>query len=413
MKSVASRPSINFMWVAHDELQAQIREKAEDKFKIQSSKRKTARTSKDAPPPPLQVEPHLLQLAPNTFVHQNQPVTQIDLGALSTATNGIAFGSVADVLPYLKEGKPINNTAVAVLTTTPVPAERCGLLPVRHLRYPALYMPTGEPLLIAGSLILLGQGSIDRADHSGGPSIKIMATQTLRFSVYKDQWTGPWDLLAEARAGAHSEVPYPAPVQRRELRGLMPLLPSPCGRGRRQCHHGPLEPNMAVRRRQVLQARECGLLDCPSPSAKIRTAQPTGALSHRRTLCRTPHIGGQGTRPGICNGLAWKHFRWRCNAQMQNHAHGDRSGSATPKVWRACARRRCRGDVQKTPTRGALHQHEGNLNLPALSATLRHAATQPTKGHHEMGMASPSATTHWRRSRGQHLGGSSCGTTSR
>ena len=197
MKSVASRPSINFMWVAHDELQAQIREKAEDKFKIQSSKRKTARTSKDAQPPPLQVEPHLLQLAPNTFVHQNQPVTQIDLGALSTATNGIAFGSVADVLPYLKEGKPINNTAAGVLTTTPVPAERCGLLPVRHLRYPALYMPTGEPLLIAGSLILLGQGSIDRADHSGGPSIEIMATQTLRFSVYKDQWTGTWDLFLQ------------------------------------------------------------------------------------------------------------------------------------------------------------------------------------------------------------------------
>ncbi|CAJ1340118.1 unnamed protein product, partial [Effrenium voratum] len=136
MKSVASRPSINFMWVAHDELQAQIREKAEDKFKIQPSKRKT-------------------------------------------------------------EGKPINNTAVGVLTTTPVPAERCGLLPVRHLRYPALYMPTGEPLLIAGSLILLGQGSIDRADHSGGPSIEIMATQTLRFSVYKDQWTGTWDLFLQ------------------------------------------------------------------------------------------------------------------------------------------------------------------------------------------------------------------------
>ena len=197
MKSVASRPSINFMWVAHDELQAQIREKAEDKFKIQSSKRKTTRTSKDAPPPLLQVEPHLLQLAPNTFVHQNQPVTQIDLGALSTATNGIAFGSVADVLPYLKEGKPINNTAVGVLTTTPVPAERCGLLPVRHLRFPALYTPTGEPLLIAGSLILLGQGSIDRADHSGGPSFEIMATQTLRFSVYKDQWTGTWELFLQ------------------------------------------------------------------------------------------------------------------------------------------------------------------------------------------------------------------------
>ena len=197
MKSVASRPSINFMWVAHDELQAQIREKAEDKFKIQSSKRKTTRTSKDAPPPLLQVEPHLLRLAPNTFVHQNQPVTQIDLGALSTATNGIAFGSVADVLPYLKEGKPINNTAVGVLTTTPVPAERCGLLPVRHLRYPALYTPTGEPLLIAGSLILLGQGSIDRADHSGGPSFEIMATQTLRFSVYKDQWTGTWELFLQ------------------------------------------------------------------------------------------------------------------------------------------------------------------------------------------------------------------------
>ena len=75
---------------------------------------------------------------------------------------GLAFGRIADVLPFIKEGTSITLDALAVLTTSRIPPEHQGLLPVTNLRFPALYAPTQQPILLDGSLVQLGDLTITR-----------------------------------------------------------------------------------------------------------------------------------------------------------------------------------------------------------------------------------------------------------
>ena len=57
---------------------------------------------------------------------------------------GLAFGLVSNVLAFLKEGVSLSMDALGVLTTSPVPIESHGLLPVSNIRFPAMYLPTQE-----------------------------------------------------------------------------------------------------------------------------------------------------------------------------------------------------------------------------------------------------------------------------
>ena len=190
LKAAASKPGVNFMLVKSDELQSKIRARAQEKFKIQSSGKRT-RQNKNAMDGPLHLDPLQLQLVPSTFSANGKPVTQIAFADIGANQTGLAFCHLSDVLPYLKEGKQIAPSPLGVLTVVPVPSEHRSL-PIQDLRYPAMFKVTQEPLLIHGSLIQLGKITITRADISGGPQMECIPTQTLKMQIYKDQWPRAW-----------------------------------------------------------------------------------------------------------------------------------------------------------------------------------------------------------------------------
>ena len=196
LKAIASRPNISFKWVKADELQNQIRQRANSKFQIQP--RAKARQGKDRPPAAtLCIDPFQLSLITGSFVDgEGLAVQQIAFTELGPSKSGLAFGNIADLAPYLKDGKILSDKALGVLTPVPVPAELAGNLVITPCRFPAHYKATAEPVLIQGSLVQLGKSIVARCQDTAF-DMDFVKTQTVRLMVYKDQWGTSWPSFQE------------------------------------------------------------------------------------------------------------------------------------------------------------------------------------------------------------------------
>ena len=196
LKALGSQPKHNYLWVKPAELDQQIRRRAEAKFKVDVSRKKTKQTR--AEKTPVDIDPHNLALIPNTFTtDEDDEVAQLAMEEVGSQRIGLAFGRVQDILPFLREGKPLSTEALGVLTTQPVPNEDQGLLPVVDMRYPALYVPTGEPVLIQGSLVQLGDATIVRAQEKESFDPQPIPTLTLKVSVFQDEWQSDWSVFVQ------------------------------------------------------------------------------------------------------------------------------------------------------------------------------------------------------------------------
>ncbi len=191
LKALGSQPRINFLWIKPEELERQIRARAASKFQVNRSHQKSSNgRSKRLD---MVMDPTLLELLPDSSeTEEKDPAVQLPMSLVGSERSGVAFGSVADVLPFLREGKSLTTDALAVLTTAPVPPESHGLLPVVQLRYPAKYLPTGEPVLIDGSLVQLGDVSMVRVTNKDATDPAPVATSTLKIAIYKDEWEYSW-----------------------------------------------------------------------------------------------------------------------------------------------------------------------------------------------------------------------------
>lgn len=139
LKALGNAPRVNFLFVKSDELQKQIQLRAQSRFKAAPSNRKAQRQKVE----PAQLDPRQLALLEDTFVDEDgDEVSLIPMTEVAKEKTGIAFGTVEDSLPFLREDRSISTGALALLTTKPIPASVEGLLPTTHMRFPALYAPT-------------------------------------------------------------------------------------------------------------------------------------------------------------------------------------------------------------------------------------------------------------------------------
>ena len=192
LKALGSAPKCNFLWVKPDELDVQIKKRAQAKFRVSTSEKKRQGSSSTSATP--SIDPTFLQLIPDTFVTEDErQVSQILMEQVATDKAGVAFGTVADVIPFLKEDRSLSMDALAILTTSPVSPDVQGLLPVSNLRFPALYGPTMEAILIEGSLVQLGDVSVIRKQAPTLAAAKTLDTKTYKMTVWRDEWPGPWD----------------------------------------------------------------------------------------------------------------------------------------------------------------------------------------------------------------------------
>ena len=140
LKAVASGVSPPFRWIKADELEQQIRMKADNKFGTAAAEarmRKQAQVKgqkqKEAPP----LDPRQLALVEGAFVTED-----------GTAVPGLSLEDVVSC-------------------------------------------PTAEPILVAGSLIQMGDAKVLPAQ--GGAVTDKVNTGVVKVTVYQDQWPGDWE----------------------------------------------------------------------------------------------------------------------------------------------------------------------------------------------------------------------------
>ena len=75
--------------------------------------------------------------------------------------------TIAQMQPFLANFPLINIDALALVSAATIPDEALAGLPATNIRYPALYAPTGEPILLRGTLPQLGQEQVELARQAG------------------------------------------------------------------------------------------------------------------------------------------------------------------------------------------------------------------------------------------------------
>ena len=105
---------------------------------------------------------------------------------------------MSDVLPFIREGKSLSLDGLAVLTTSRIPPSEQGLLPVMNLRFPAMYIPTQEPILLEGSLVNLGDLTVICKLETELIETAAIGTSVLKLTQYKDEWTEDWQSVLKS-----------------------------------------------------------------------------------------------------------------------------------------------------------------------------------------------------------------------
>ena len=199
LKGIASRPDSMFRWIQPLELQDHIALRAQQRFgtsvpKAKAKKQKPAKPAKAA----FSIDPAQLQLSPGSFCSaEGGPLCQLAFPEVKSQATGVCFCTPQQAAPFLADARSLSVDALGLLITAEVPLDSCGHARVSALRFPAIYTPTQEAILIAGSLMQLGDADVQIAS-SDMIEVEAVDTITVRVSLYKDQTRLPWDRVVEA-----------------------------------------------------------------------------------------------------------------------------------------------------------------------------------------------------------------------
>ena len=200
LKAAGSKPGVSFKWVLPAELEAHIEQRAQDKFGTEVPKAKTKKLKQPRKtfPAPMHVDPLQLQLAPGSFTTQSgTPLGQLSYQEVQSQATGICFVSLGQAAPFLQETRNLSVDALALVTTAELSPDATGVARVTSLRFPAIFAPTQEAILIAGSLIQLGDEEVQLA-ATDIAEVEHISTIVCRMSLYRDECKISWEQLVEA-----------------------------------------------------------------------------------------------------------------------------------------------------------------------------------------------------------------------
>ena len=201
LKAAGSAPGSLFRWIRPEELKLHAQAKAHMQFGAAVSNAK-ARKQKSAkgPKPVLHVDPTALLIAPDSFTTKDGArLPQLAFTEVGPQSQGVAFCTPAQFQPFLQDYRPISVDALAIISTAPIPPEVVGGAPVTQIRFPAVYSPTQEAVLISGSLLQLGDDHVQlKASDTAMEDIEQPDTLVGRLSLYKDESDIPWGEVIKA-----------------------------------------------------------------------------------------------------------------------------------------------------------------------------------------------------------------------
>ena len=195
LKAAASRPGCSFRIILPEELEMRIRAKAADEHgaAVPNGGRKKRRQAA-AKKPELRIDPAALQLAEGTFCAEDgQTMHQISFEEVTLEAHGLAFCSAEQAIPFL-QGAALSTEPLCLITVTELPSELKACRQHEVIRFPAVYKPTGEAMLLTGSLINLGDVPVALAQGTiAEPSS--LNTCVCRVSLFRDELPNKWEKI--------------------------------------------------------------------------------------------------------------------------------------------------------------------------------------------------------------------------
>ena len=184
-----------YQWVTAAELEAHVQKRSEDKFKTQKDKQKQKK--KQGPVRKDQVGLHLtpenLMIPASTFVDSDdKDVPMISFQQIGSDARGVAICTIEQASKLTENCENLSIDALAVVTIGRMNVEEGSGYCVAHLQWPAVYTPTGEPILLNGTLLSLGDDEVSYKTPDMAPELSIMDTKTLKLQQFRDQYDGDW-----------------------------------------------------------------------------------------------------------------------------------------------------------------------------------------------------------------------------
>ena len=199
LKALASKPGQVFRLVLPEELEEKIREKASNSFGAavpEGGRKKRRQALLGRATPALSIDPELLGIADGSFVATDgQTMHQIKFSEVATEAHGLAFCTAAQAAPFL-QGASLSTDPLCLVTTASLPSDIKAQRPHKVIRFPAIFQPADEPLLLTGSLVNLGDMQVDLAQGSIAEPTSI-ATGVCKISVFRDELPISWDKFCE------------------------------------------------------------------------------------------------------------------------------------------------------------------------------------------------------------------------
>ena len=200
LKAAGSTQAASFRWIRPEELKAYAEQKAQQKFgtAVKQPRAKKEKVKRRQARPELQVDPQSLQLAPNTFTAEGgTPLAQLSFAEVSSQAQGIAFCTAQQLLMFACPHQRLSVDALALVSTSELPPGACEGAPVTSVKFPVIYEPTKEAILLQGSLLQLGDETVQLVSPDIA-DIERVDTLTGRISLYRDETAISWDEVVAA-----------------------------------------------------------------------------------------------------------------------------------------------------------------------------------------------------------------------
>ena len=194
LKAAASRPGCSFRIILPEELEMRIRAKGADEHGAAVPNGGCKKRRQAAAKKPELRDPAALQLADGTFCAEDgQTMHQISFEEVTLQAHGLAFCSAEQAIPFL-QGAALSTEPLCLTTVTELPSELKACRQHEVIRFPAVYKPTGEAMLLTGSLINLGDVPVALAQGTiAEPSS--LNTCVCRVSLFRDELPNEWEKI--------------------------------------------------------------------------------------------------------------------------------------------------------------------------------------------------------------------------
>eukprot|EP00438_Fugacium_kawagutii_P003598 Skav221606 [mRNA] locus=scaffold1698:858670:863079:+ [translate_table: standard] len=192
LKALANQHKPVVQLVMPDELQQVVNAK--------QNRDKTKNKNKRGPPQrsaPMQsdLDPSKLELVDHAFcVGDDEPIQQIPSSQVSPLASGVALMTMSEAKPFLQSNQLLTQKGLAVLILNAPDDMPCSLLN-KKVRFAAKCTYNQEPMLLTGMLVQLGGAVVYQFQPKTNAKLSVETVACARFTVFRDQWPGDWDLM--------------------------------------------------------------------------------------------------------------------------------------------------------------------------------------------------------------------------